>query len=45
MRHRFVMMPRERAGREPSPTAAIIDTQGVKTTDKGGHAATMPPRR
>ena len=32
MRHRFVMLLRERAGREPSPTAAIIDTQSVKTT-------------
>jgi putative transposase len=27
---------REREGREASPTAAIIDTQGVKTTGRGG---------
>lgn len=27
---------RERAGREASPTAAIIDSQSVKTTESGG---------
>jgi hypothetical protein len=27
-------MLREREGREPSPTAAIVDTQSVKTTEK-----------
>jgi putative transposase len=29
-------MLREGAGREASPTAAIIDTQSVKTTESGG---------
>jgi Transposase DDE domain len=31
-----VVMLREGAGREASPTAAIIDTQSVKTTESGG---------
>lgn len=33
------------AGRKVSPSAAIIDSQSVKTTKKGGHAATMQARR
>jgi putative transposase len=45
MRHQLVMMLREQEGREASPTAAIIDTQSVKTTEKGGRAAGMRPRR
>ena len=45
IRHHLVVMLRERDGKEPSPTAAIVDTQSVKTTEKGGRAATMPPRR
>ena len=32
---------RERAGREREPSGAIIDSQSVKTTEKGGPAATM----
>jgi putative transposase len=31
-------------GRKARPTAAVIDTQSVKTTEKGGRAATMGPR-
>jgi putative transposase len=36
IRHQLVVMLREGAGREASPTAAIIDTQSVKTTESGG---------
>jgi putative transposase len=43
MRHHLVVMVREGEGREASPTAAIIDTQSVKTTEKGALAAGMPP--
>ena len=45
VRHQLVTMLREREGRGASPTAAIIDTQSVKTTEKGDPAATMPRRR
>ena len=40
---------RERAGREASPTAAVIDSQSVKSAEKGGPAsirtASMRARR
>ena len=45
MRHQLVVMLREQDGREASPTAAIIDMQSVKTTEKGGVAATTRRRR
>ena len=34
--HHLVMLDRERVGREASPTAAVIDSQSVKSTESGG---------
>jgi putative transposase len=39
VRHHLVVVLREGDGRESSPTAAIVDTQSVKATEKGGQAA------
>ena len=36
---------RAKDGREASPSAAIIDSQSVKTAEGGGPAATTPARR
>jgi transposase len=36
---------RAAAGRHRQPSAAIIDSRSVKTTEKGGSAATMVARR
>jgi transposase len=47
--HALLVQCREAEGREASPTAAIIDTQTAKATEKGGPApirsVTMPARK
>lgn len=47
--HALLVQCREAEGREPGPSAAIIDTQAVKAAEKGGagatRSATMRPRR
>lgn len=47
--HALYVTCRELAGREASPTVAIIDSQSVKAAEKGGprsiRRATMPARR
>ena len=44
--HAVLVADRERVGREASPSAAIIDSQSVRTADqKGAAAATTRARR
>ena len=40
--HAPYVLCREQAGREASPTAAVIDSQSVKGAEKGGPASTRP---
>lgn len=34
--HRLVMLDRERTGRSASPTAAVLDSQSIRTAEAGG---------
>ena len=48
MHHALYVQCREQAGREASPTVGIIDSQSVKSAEKGGARTgmvTMPARR
>jgi transposase len=42
LHHALFVQCREQAGREPSPTAAIIDSQSLKGAEKGGRGSTRP---
>src|SRR3546814_16161571 len=37
LNHHFVRTDRIRPGREPAPSAAVINSPSVKTTEAGGH--------
>ena len=42
LHHALYVQCREQAGREASPTAAIIDSQSVKSAEKGGPRSIRP---
>lgn len=45
LHHRLRERVRLKMGREAQPSAAILDSQSVKTGEKGGSEATTEPRR
>jgi hypothetical protein len=36
---------RQKAGRKPAPSVALIDSRSVKSASKGGSAVSMPARK